>query len=235
MNRKSIRFALLGALTMLATIVIFYVRCKEGEFQTARSWFVLGPLLLSELLLTLQFCGNIGKMDAKASPVRIAVSALLPIYFCFCLLMAAVAHSSITDSLLATIQVVVAILVLAFVVLTEMAGETIAANAVMTATANVARKDFRFTVNEIIENLKNRGEVYASLQGQCEQLNEAARFAADTVPGGEQFDEEVGEKLAEVERLSLDGTEASSEILATALGQALRAFRKREMMMKSLR
>ena len=233
MNSKSMRYSLLGGLAMLATIVIFYVRCKGDEFQSARNWFVLGPLLLSELLLTLQFCGNVGKMDAKATPVRIAVTALLPIYFCFCLLMAAVEHSAISDFLLATIQVTGAFVVLAFVTCAGMAGEVIADNAVSTAIANAARRDFRAMVNEIVENLHDT-TVADALQEQCKKLQEAARFAADTVPGGERLDDEVGDKLAELERLSQD-TEATTETLTIAFGQALRAFRKREAMMKSLR
>ena len=233
MNSKSMRYSLLGGLAMLATIVIFYVRCKGDEFQSARNWFVLGPLLLSELLITLQFCGNVGKMDAKATPVRIAVTALLPIYFCFCLLMAAVAHSAISDFLLATIQVTGAIMVLAFVIWSEMAGEVIADNAVSTAIANASRRDFRAMVNEIVENLRG-GANFAALQKPCEQLQEAARFASDTATGGERLDDEVGDKLAELERLSQD-TAATTETLTIAFGQALRAFRKREAMMKNLR
>lgn len=227
-------FALFGVLTILVTIVLFYVRCEEGEFQTARNWFVLGPLLLSELLFVLQLCGNIRKLDSKTSPLSIVVTVLLPLYFFFALIMTVVAHSSITDTQLATIQVLVAVIVLGLVMSTEIVGETIAANGAKTAKANVARNDFRFTVNDIIENLKQRSEFYASAQGQCEQLRDAARFAADTVPGGEKIDEEVGDKLMELERLSTDQN-ATTENLTNSLGVALRAFQKREAMMKSLR
>ena len=235
MNKQSYRFALLGVCIMLVTTVVDYVCCGEDRFMTYRNWFSLWPLLLSELLLALVFIGNIGKLKEKSSPMRIAVTAILPIYFLYALVMSLLGHcSSISVTKLAVIQVIVAVFVLVIVVLAEMTSDLIAEKAVKTAIANSSRKDFLMTVQEIVENLKERPEIYNSLNKQCEQLVDAAKYAADTVPGGEKCDDEVGDKLAELQKASV-ANESTAESISSIFTQVMRAFRKRESMMKSLR
>jgi hypothetical protein len=232
-NRQIVRTILVGAFAVLITIVIGVIFAESETLKHMRFWFVVGPIVASEILLTVSFCGLFGKSRNSAFPLRVGATVIPWTYFGFTLLMAALFFvDKISDNVIITLQLIAIFIVLIYVVAVEMAADTIQAHAAETAAADASRVSWRAMVDGILETLRGRFSGDKDMGKLFDQLYDAARYACDSVPGGEKAESELEEKLMRLEQSA--GTD-DAEAVKSAILQILSAFRKRESVMKALR
>lgn len=235
-NKQKLRAFIIGLLGIVITLVIAIAVGGTEKLQEMRFWCALGPLLASEIILTITYCGLFGRSDNASFPIRFAVSALPWLYFAFTLVMALIVSvvpaKAFSDTAVLIVQVIVMFIVLVYIVAVEMAADTVQAHAAESAAANASRMSYRATVDGILETLRGRFGGDKEMGKLFEQLYDAARYACDTVPGGEKIESELEERLMKLESSadSIDADAVKSSIL-----QILSSFRKRESIMKSLR
>ena len=233
MQKGIIRIAALGAIVVLVTIVLGCVNVEQKTISTLRFWSVLAPVVFAEIITTIGWVRLVGQTRAKNFPMLFAFSGMPIFYFIFTLLMLFTypVKDFSTQSLL-TIQAIALVVVLFIVVGFAMAADSITAHATETAAAFAPRTSFRITVGGIVEILNPRFGSDAETAKLISQLQEAARYAADTVPGGESFDSELEERLAALETAA---PAAEAEEIRSKISLILSSFRKREAFMKTLR
>ena len=232
-TRQLVRTAFVGLVAVVITVVIAIVFAESETIRHLRFWSVVGPLAASEILLTISFCGLMGKSRNKAFPIRVGATVIPWAYFGFTLLMTALFFvEGISDSVIFTLQLIAIFIVLIYVVAVEMAADSIQAHAVETAAAEVSRASYRATVVGLLETLRGRFSGDKDMDKLFEQLSDAARYACDSVPGAEKIESELDEKLLSLEQ---SAATADAEAVKSSILQILSAFRKRESIIKSLR
>ena len=235
-NKQQFRAFILGLLGILITLVIGIAVGGTENAKHMRFWCALGPVLASEVFLTISYCGLFGKSDKDSFPVRFAFSVVPWIYFSFSLLMALIvsvtSEKILSDLAVLIIQVIVLFIVLVYVVAVEMAADTIQTHAAESAAANAARMSYRATVDGVRETLRGRFGGDKEMEKLFEQLYDAARYACDSVAGAEKIETELEERLMKLES-SADSIDA--EAVKSSILQILSSFRKRESIIKALR
>lgn len=233
MNKQIIRTIAVGTIAILITLAIGIVFAESETLKHMRFWIVVGPLIASEILLTISFCGLFGKSRNKAFPIRMGAVVIPWAYFGFTLFMTLLFFvDGISDNVILVLQLIAIFVVLIYVVLIEMAADTIQAHAVESAAADAARVSYRATVDGVLETLRGRFTGDKDMNKLFEQLFDAARYACDSVPGAEKIESELEEKLMNLEQNA--GT-ADAEAIKSDILQILSAFRKRESIVKALR
>ncbi len=207
------------------------VALGEAEI-TARFWVIILPVLFSEALLAASFAGLAGKSKAKSFPMKVAANLLPWLYFAFTLVMIAAYSSKMSNSGILAWQAAALFLTLLFIVLAEMAGDAITADAVEQKLANLNRTNFKLSVAALADAAKAKfpdKPGISSLMAKCE---DAIRYSADSPPGAEQADAEIEKNL---DAADMAVAAADENALVNHLTSLLAALRKREAIIKTLR
>ena len=231
--KQKIRTIILGFIAVVITLVIGIVFAQDGTLRHLRFWSVMGPLIASEIFLTICLCGLFGKTRQASFPVRIAASVIPWAYFGFTLCMVLIYRfTPLSANVILTVQIIVMFLALVAFVAVEMASDAVQGHAVATAASNASRMSYRVTVEGVLETLRGRFGGDKDMGKLFDQLYDAARYACDSVPGAEKIEAELEEKLMRLE--SSAGTD-DAENIKSAILQILSAFRRRESIIKALR
>lgn len=231
-DKQKMRVIMFGIVAVAVTIAIGIAFADSETLKHIRFWSVVGPLALSEILLTVSFCGMFGKTGNKSFPVRIAGSVIPWAYFGFTLIMTLIYSSKLSDGVIMAVQAVALLISFGYIISVEMAADTIQAHAVESASAEAARVSYRASVAGLLETLRGRFAGDKDMNKLFEQLSEAARYACDSVPGSEKIESELEDKLMNLEQ---SAESADAETIKSAILQILSAFRKRESIVKALR
>ncbi|MDO4583230.1 MAG: hypothetical protein Q4D62_03905 [Planctomycetia bacterium] len=230
--RQLFRVLITGLLVLAGTLGIALMFAEEETRSTFRFWIILGPILLSELCLMVSYLRILGKTHTNHFPMLIAGTIVPWIYFIGMLAMIPLYFTGLSDLVLLVFQLLLLLALLVAVSSMEMAGDSIRKHAAEFAVADAPRQNFHLTVTGIDETLRLRFSDESTLRNLLEKLSDSARYAADTVPGGESYDREIETGLARLETLA---TTAEVPEITTHIQQLLASFRKRETAMKTLR
>lgn len=231
-DKQMIRVFFFGLIVIAVTLVLGITFAESETLKHMRFWSVTGPLVASEVLLTVSFCGLIGKSKNKAFPIRIAGTVIPWGYFIFTLLMTLTYPTKLSSNAILAVQAVALLIAFGYIVAVEMAADTVHGHAAESAEANASRMSYRATVDGVLETLRARFPGDKDLGKLFEQLQDAARYACDSVSGAEKIEAELEEKLMKLEQ---SAESADAEALMSSILQILSAFRKRESIVKALR
>lgn len=218
-------FAIL--LTLGITLSIF----SDGTFSSYRVWSVVGPFILSICLLAISHAKAI-RAPQRSFPLYI-VRLIVPwVYFVFTIMMFFSYNANISNFSLILIEAIAIFLVLIPVSITEMAIETTDAHATQDSKSIKYREHFKLQVFEIVEKLHSRFPENKALRSLGDKLTDVARYATTSVPGCEKYDYDVEKKVEEI-KAYLEN--ASESIISENIDILIALFKKREVVIKTLR